>query len=347
MAKVRGRRRVPRRKISGREAIRRQGYRLLRRGIPKSRIASMLGVRRVTVWRWEQRIEKLGPHSWKDRKIPGGPRKLNEKKAKRLREILLEGALAHGYATDLWTLKRVAEIIEKECGEEYTPSGVWHVLRDLGMSAQVPIPRALERDEAYIRHWKKVEWPKIQREARRTGATILFLDESFVQSEPNVRRTWWIEGKRPEIQVRQGKRMKLSLISAVGVKGQLYFEVSEMNENFDGGGVIEFLRYLLKEVRGRILLLWDNGTIHRRRDVKEFLWEARKRLKTRRFPAYAPELNPDELVWSALKYQRLSNFCPRTEEEIREGVERELRWLQAHSDFVAGCIRHVDIPLPG
>ena len=298
-----------------------------------------------TVWAWEKRLRSQGPHSWREAKHPGGPRKINEKQRKRLREILLEGALSHGYATDLWTLKRVAEVIEKEFGEEYTESGVWHVLRDLGMSAQVPVPRALERDEAYIRHWKKVEWPKIQREARRTRATLLFLDESFVPSEPNVRRTWWTEGKRPEIQVRQGKRMKLSLISAVGVKGQLYFEVSKMNEHFDGDGVMDFLRYLLKEVRGKIILLWDNGTLHRRKDVKAILREVRKRLKTRRFPAYAAEMNPDELVWSALKYQRLPNFCPKTEEEIRKGVERELRWLQRHPDFVAGCIQHAEIPL--
>ncbi len=57
-------------------------------------------------------------------------------------------------------------------------------------------------------------------------------------------------------------------------------------------------------------------------------------------------MNPDELVWSALKYQRLPNFCPKTEEKIREGVKRELRWLQARPDFVAGCIQHAAIPLP-
>ena len=105
-----------------------------------------------TVWAWEKRLRAQGPNSWREAKHPGGPRKINEKQRKRLREILLEGALAHGYATDLWTLKRVAEVIQKEFGEEYTESGVWHVLRDLGMSAQVPVPRALERDEAYIRH---------------------------------------------------------------------------------------------------------------------------------------------------------------------------------------------------
>lgn len=79
--------------------------------------------------------------------------------------------------------------------------------------------------------------------------------------------------------------------------------------------------------------------------MKEFLWEVRRRLKARRFPAYAPELNPDEMIWSALKDQQLPNFCPKTEEEIREGVERKLGWLLRHPDFVAGCIRHAKIPL--
>ena len=299
-----------------------------------------------TVWQWEKRRLAQGPNSWREAKHVGGPRKINEKQRKRLKEILVEGALARGYRTDLWTLKRVAEVIEQEFGEEYTESGVWHVLRDLGYSAQVPLPRALERDEEYIRQWKRVEWPKIQAEARRRGATLLFLDESCVQSEPNVRRTWSIVGSRPEIVVRERNRMKFSLISAVGVKGQLYFRISAMNESFDGLDVIDFLRYLLKEVRGKVLLLWDSGTIHRRKEVKQFLWEVRKRLKTRRFPTYAPELNPDEFVWSALKYQRLANFCPKTEEEIREGVERELRWLHQHPDFVASAIRHAEIPLP-
>ena len=105
-----------------------------------------------------------------------------------MRKILLEGARAHGYETDLWTLKRVTEVVAQEFGGEYTGSGVWHVLRDLGFSAQVPLPRALERNEAYIRNWRKVELPKIVARAHRQGATILFLDESSKQSDPNVRR---------------------------------------------------------------------------------------------------------------------------------------------------------------
>lgn len=103
--------------------------------------------------------------------------------------------------------------------------------------------------------------------------------------------------------------MKLSLISAVGVRENLYFQVRE--GNFEGGAVLEFLRHLLRQVRGRVLLSWDNGTTHRQKDVKTFLWKMRRRLETRRFPSYAPEIDPGEMVWNALKYLRLANWCPR------------------------------------
>jgi len=69
-----------------------------------------------------------------------------------------------------------------------------------------------------------------------------------------------------------------------------------VNESFDGLDVIGFLRQLLKEVRGKTVLPWDSGSIHRRKEVKEFLWEMRRRLKARRFPTYAPEMNPDEFL---------------------------------------------------
>lgn len=108
--------------------------------------------------------------------------------------------------------------------------------------------------------------------------------------------------------------MKLSPISAVGTKGQHYFRIGQGKENIDGSGVIRFLRNLLKEVRGKIILLWDNGTIHRWKRGKAFLLEVRKRLKTRRVPADAPERNPDEMNRPGRKDQRLPNFCPTTEE---------------------------------
>ncbi|EQD77128.1 IS630 family transposase, partial [mine drainage metagenome] len=118
------------RPITAREERRRLAYRWLKRGISKAKVARRLEVAYKTVWEWEKRRQTQGPRSWKEAPHPGRPRKLSEKQRKRLQEILLQGALARGYATDLWTLKRVAAVIEAEFGKEYTESGVWHVLRD-------------------------------------------------------------------------------------------------------------------------------------------------------------------------------------------------------------------------
>lgn len=189
----------------------------------------------------------------------------------------------------------------------------------------------------------KDEWPKIVLQARETGATIFFLDESGIQSSPNVRRTWALRGSRWVIKARE-RREKLSLISAVNADGDLYFRIHE--ENITGTDVLAFLRYLLREVPNKIMLLWDNGAIHRRKDVKQFLYDNRERLYTRRFPPYAPELNPDEQIWNILKYQELPNWCPDTKEEMKRTVSNRLRKLQWQPARVRAALHESALPLP-
>ena len=221
-------RRLPRPQ-SAREERRKLAYRWLRRGVSQAEVARRLEVTWMTVHRWNSNRLAAGNDSWQEKKRPGRPPKLSKKQKKRLIEILLKGAQRRGYETDLWTLKRTAQVIQEEFAEDYTESGVWRLLQELGFSAQVPLPRALERDETYIRKWTEEEWPQIQSRAHRTGATLLFLDESCVQSRPNVRRTWTPEGSRPEMRFRQGDRLKLNLISAVTPDGALYYEVDREN----------------------------------------------------------------------------------------------------------------------
>lgn len=319
--------------------MRRQGYRLLRRGIPKVRIAEALGVSCMTVHRWEQRRARRGPNSWRDIRNPGRPPRLTAPQSAALKALLIAGPRAHGYPTNLWTLKRVAEVIREEFGVRYSLPGVWSVLRDLGFSAQVPLGRALERDEKYIRKWLKEIWPSLVVRAKRRRATIVFLDESYTQKQPNVRRTWAPEGFRPELRYSE-RREKLSLISGVTREGELFFEVHR--DNICGTEVNWFLEQLLEEIPGRIMVLWDNGNIHRSEEVKAFLWEHRDRLETRRLPPYAPELNPDEFIWNMLKYQRLANFCPSTVEEMEEVVRRELRRMQRQPEKVRSGIQHAE-----
>ena len=116
--------------ISEREWKRRKGYELLSKGVRNADLARTLEVSWNTVGRWAKRMNNGDNSSWKDVKPPGKPSKLSGKQRQELLKILVKGALAKGYPTDLWTLKRVAEVIRQEFGVEYNVTHVWRVLRD-------------------------------------------------------------------------------------------------------------------------------------------------------------------------------------------------------------------------
>jgi transposase len=322
--------------VSDREERRRLAYRWLRRGVAKAEIARRLDVAWRTVWDWDRRRKAEGPYSWREHRHPGPSRRLSAKQRERLVVTLKRGARAYGYPTELWTLKRVAEVIRKEYGVQYTLSGTWRVLRALGLSAQVPLTIALERNEPYIREWVQTKWPEMMEQARKNRATLVFVDESGVQTTPNVRRSWAKEGSRPVLR-HKSSREKVSVISGVTVDGELYFDLYD--HDLTGTEVIWFLERLLEEIPGRVIVVWDNGGIHQCGEVATFRWLNRKRLDLRRLPPYAPELNPDEGIWDVLKNDKLANYCPMSLEELTAKVEGELRLLQRSPNRVIEAMR--------
>jgi len=88
---------------------------------------------------------------------------LTARQRTQLLKLLLKGAMAHGYSTDLWTLPRVAEVIAKTFGVRYHPAHVWKILRGEGWSCQKPERRARERDEETIKQWRADRWPHIKK----------------------------------------------------------------------------------------------------------------------------------------------------------------------------------------
>ena len=130
--------------------------------------------------------------------------------------------------------------------------------------------------------------PGYLNEARERKATILFQDESGMQSRPNVRKTWSQKGKRPVMKVKE-RRDKISISSAVTEDGELYFMIAR--ESMNGNHIMTFLDHLLSEIDGFLYLFWDNITIHRSKKVKEYLSIHNDRLITRRIGM--PYLNLD------------------------------------------------------
>lgn len=148
------------------EELRRRRIRALRlfeAGASQAEVARRLEVSRVSAMRWYDTWKTKGGKGLKTKKALGRPSRITAKQRRQVETSLLKGAAAHGYSTDLWTLPRIATVIEREIGVRYHPGHVWRVLRQLGWSLQRPAKRARERDEEAIQRWKKERWPKLKK----------------------------------------------------------------------------------------------------------------------------------------------------------------------------------------
>jgi transposase len=166
-----------------------------------------------------------------------------------------------------------------------------------------------------------------QKGAEAQQQTLLFLDESGFYPLPSVVRTYAPVGQTPILR-EWCTRDHLSAISAISPEGKLYFRSQDCALNSDD--VVGFLEHLLREVPGRMVLIWDGSPIHRSHTIKEFLANgAAQRMHLERLPAYAPELNPDEGLWQQLKGVELRNVCcftiPHLRGELRNAVKRVRR----------------------
>ncbi len=149
------------------ERRRRRAVALVDKGWPMRRVAEALGASpgSVSAWCWAYR--QGGDTALAAKPHPGRRVELTERQLKQLDRWLRRGPTACGYPTELWTLKRVAELIERRFGVRYDPSGVWHLLRRMGWSCQKPERRARERDEQAIARWRQEDWPRIKKSASR------------------------------------------------------------------------------------------------------------------------------------------------------------------------------------
>lgn len=144
---------------------------------------------------------------------------------------------------------------------------------------------------------------------------------------------------------RQGRRDKVSVISGISVSPrrqrlglyyQLYFD------NIGQEEVCIFLRELLRHLRGRVIVLLDNSSTHQGRPLQQLL-EKHPRLRIQHFPSYAPELNPDEGVWSLAK-GALANSCPNDLEELVGDVIESINGIRTSAQKLRGCIVQSELP---
>lgn len=183
-----------------------------------------------------------------------------------------------------------------------------------------------------------------KKNAARLAAHVIFIDESGFLLIPSVRKTWSPVGQTPIVR-HCYNHDRISAISGIAVSPRrfhcsLYCQLYE--DNIQGDEVATFLRSLLRQIPGHLVVLLDNGGIHHGEPVQDLLSRT-SRLHLVPFPPYAPELNPDEGVWQLLK-ARLANGRPDTAAALMDVLTEEVCRLAASQPLLRGCIDQSDLP---
>ena len=145
------------------ERRRRKALELLEQGYQPVEVAKTVGVDRRSVRRWKAAYRINGMQAIQAKPTPGRPPKLDTKARKKLERLLLKGAKACEFPTDLWTCPRVGQLINRHFGVDYHVDHIGRLLHSLGFSPQRPQRRAIERDEEQVRSWVRRQWPRIKK----------------------------------------------------------------------------------------------------------------------------------------------------------------------------------------
>lgn len=171
---------------------------------------------------------------------------------------------------------------------------------------------------------------RTKKNARKTGKTIVFVDESGLSERPTRVRTWSPKGHTPVVQYSFNWK-QLSVIAGISY-WQFYFRF------FPGAirspQVVEFLKVLRRQIPGKLLVIWDGLRAHRSRLVKDYVELQDGELQLEFLPAYAPELNPTEYIWGYLKTHEIGNLCACHITEVRDLASRRLRSMQQRPTLV-------------
>ena len=155
----------PRRDLKAMEERRLQAADLFRRGVIPAEIARQVGVSHQVVSEWRKVWRQGGRAALRSAGRVGRPAKLSTAQLAKVEKALAKGAEANGYTGDVWTLPRVAEVIQRLTGVADHPGYVWYILRkQLRWTWQRPARKAVERDDAAIQQWVEQRWPQLEKE---------------------------------------------------------------------------------------------------------------------------------------------------------------------------------------
>lgn len=310
------------------EAIRLMAIERIREGERPAEVIEAYGFNRTTIYKWIKASFRpgVGIKALRSTKATGRPRSLTPRQEQQVfRWINGRDPRQYGLDFGLWTRAVVAELIEKKFGVNLGLTAVGELLARLGLTPQKPLQRAYQRDPQAIERWQRETYPAIARQAKAEGAEVFFWDESGFRADTVHGKTWGVRGQTPVVE-RPGQRQSVSAASAVTAQGAFWFCVYEGALN--GELFVELLKKMMHRRRKPVHLILDSLPAHKRAIVSEYVASTEGRLTLHFLPGYAPDLNPDEWVWSHVKRTGTARRPLQRGETLREKIEEQLAKIQ-------------------
>jgi transposase len=314
-------------------AVRERAARAVLEGMTIAGVAAAYDVDRKTVSRWVSKFQLSGRKGLDRKAGSGRPRKLEELTERELREMILRGAMAFGFETDLWTVNRLRRVILDEFRIRLSKNTIWRRLRDAGLTYQKPEREYYEIDEATRRKWLRDEVPKIRQAVEKHRAILYFQDESNISLTAFLAKTWAPRGQTPKAKV-TGKRAGVAATSAISRSGHLVFRL--LDKRIASGEVIEFLAQMLRHHPTRhLVVVMDQAPPHTSKKTRAWIG-GQSRLHVFYLPKYSPDWNPDEKVWNHLKHQELAGHQAKSKAELQQLTRRKLQSMARRPDLMRG-----------
>lgn len=292
-----------------------------------------------TVYRWVARFALGGFNNLQDRKRTGRPRKWTPEHAEWICSTVLNKTpqqLQFDFA--LWTVARIRLAFQLRFKVRISKATVRRILRTAGLSPQRPKRRAVKYSPEAVAAWKAQDFPKIAKRARKLGATIVFADESGLDSRCVYGRTWGRKGETPVVRVSNAK-YRFSMLAAIGADGSLHYRLHE--GSVTGAVFLKFLEQVTREREGKVIVVADNVSIHKSKLVMGWMAEHEAECEIEFQPTYAPEVNPVELLWAWVK-REASQRTSKTKAALKRNLEAVLEIMKASPEKVRAFFRERD-----
>lgn len=325
------------------ETIRTMAVQRVREGERPSEVIASYGFHRCTIYGWLKaaRGRGKGLKALAARPATGRPRTLSAAQERQVfRWINGKNPMQYGFDFGLWTRQIVGELIAQRFAVHLSLASIGALLARQGLTPQKPLQRAYQRDPEAIERWQRETYPSIVRQAKRDKAEIYFWDESGFRADAVHGTTWGAKAQTPVVAL-PGQRQSISAASAVNSKGAFWF--ATYRGGLNAALFVNLLRRMMRGRRKPLHLILDGLPAHKTSAVKEYVAGLAGKLTLHYLPGYAPDLNPDELVWSYTKRTGNARRPLRKGEKLVDRITAQLRDIGRRPSLVRSFFQHPSV----